>query len=126
MTEANTHDRPKAPWASKTGWAMLAGVIAFPAIFGTIVDRFVALRHDVPEGYTYLVKSNKGDFYYTKLGEKYESVQMVNVHVINKDETTEDMSYPVDCAEKTISNETPAYRTVGHKMIRRACSAWGF
>jgi len=126
MTDINTDQRTGPPWKSKTGWAMLAGIIALPSLFGVIVDRFVVLRHDVPEGYSYLTKSKKGNFYYTKLGEKYESVQMLNVHVINKDETTEDFAYPVDCVQKTISNKTPVYRTVGHKMIQRACSVWGF
>ena len=126
MTEINTDNRPKAPWSSKTGWAMLAGVIALPSFFGVIVDRFVVLRHDVPEGYNYLTKSDKGDFYYTKTGEKYESVQLMNVHVMKKDETADDWTYPVDCAEKTVANKTPAHRTVGYKLMQRACSVWGF
>lgn len=77
--------------------------------------------HDVPEGYEYLAKSRKSSFYYTKLGGKFESVQVLQTHVIDQDNKAESFSVPVDCETKEVGGKSPNYRTIGAKMIDRAC-----
>lgn len=79
------------------------------------------MNHDVPEGYEYLVQSDKGVFYYAKLGGKFESVQVLNMHSIDQDNKAEVFPVPVDCATREVGGSKPKWRTVGAKMVDRAC-----
>lgn len=108
------------PWPQWVGQAI--GAIAFLAFASPFIASQVArLGHDVPEGYQYLVKNNKGDFVYTRSGNKYEDVQMLDVHIIKADNRVETITAPVDCGAREIYGKTPKYKTVGAKMLAKAC-----
>ena len=100
----------------------IIGCIAFAAVAIPFVSKAARqLSHDVPEGYSYLAEGTDGDFYYAKLGGKFESVQVLNIHVIAKDDKVKAFPVPVDCGAREVGGKNVTYRTVGYKMMQRAC-----
>ena len=109
--------KPYPAWVGRVIGCIGFAVFAIPFT----AHNLIKLGHDVPEGYSYLTKSTKGVYYYAKLGGKFESVQVMNIHSIDGEKKAEAFPVPVDCNTGEAGGKTPKAGTVASKIVARAC-----